>query len=542
MNSSPSDCVFSQHADTVAADVSGGTRAVIKCLAAGSIGVIVDHRAKRGNVIIDRTDRRRNQRSQAGVVVAAFVIAYGLSLSPAAVSEETASTPGSATPGDNAASAENNIPFAGNIEIKTRLDAPGKLMIAGEQMHASLLRRFYVAHGYQTVWDVHSAEARRLQQVVLQAADHGLDASLFHGAALGEHGPTLSLVDRDLLLSDAFLSYADALSRGALPIEDRVDDEDLVPEPVDIVATIDAAIAAPDPGAVIEALAPTSADYLEMRRAYAEYRAAATEPPAARGKLGRASPETAAAAERRARQLMVNLERLRWLPRHMPRDRVVVNAAIARLQLFRDDRPIFTTRVVVGEVDKQTPEFQSTIDDILLNPPWNIPRSIAQKEILPKLAADPGYLASHHMRFRSNGSIQQEAGPYSALGRLKFEMTDRYDVYLHDTPTKSLFLAAARMMSHGCVRVENPRTLAMLLLGQPVEVIDKGIASGRTARRALPTPMPVFIVYQTAYVESDGSIQFRADPYDRDDEIWRYLTRAHQPPMAQDSSAGQRKG
>ena len=123
------------------------------------------------------------------------------------------------------------------------------------------------------------------------------------------------------------------------------------------------------------------------------------------------------------------------------------------------------------------------IDSVLFNPPWNIPRSIAQKEILPKLSGDPNYLRNHHMRYRSNGSIQQEAGPYSALGRLKFEMSDRYDVYLHDTPTKSLFQATARMMSHGCVRVENPRNLAALLLGQGPEAIDKGIATGRTNRR-----------------------------------------------------------
>jgi murein L,D-transpeptidase YcbB/YkuD len=524
----------------VAADVSGGTLAVTKCLAAGSIGVIVDRRAKRGNVIIDRTDRRECVRSPASGAIAAFIIAYGLTLSPAAVSEETILTPSPAAPGDNAAVMENT-PFVGNTELKARLDAPGKLTVAGEQMHVALLRRFYIAHEYQTVWDAHSVVATQLRQVVLHAEDHGLDANLFHAGVLGEHAPPLTPVERDLLLSDAFLSYADALSRGALPIEDRVDDEDLTPEPVDIVATIDTAITEPDPAKVIEALAPVSIDYLEMRRAYAANRAAAGAP-ASRSKSGHASPETVATAERRARQLMVNLERLRWLPRHMPPDRVIVNAATARLQLFREDRPIFTTRVVVGEVDKQTPEFQSSIEDILFNPPWNIPRSIAQKEIMPKLAADPGYLTSHHMRFRSNGSIQQEAGPYSALGRLKFEMTDRYDVYLHDTPTKSLFLAAARMMSHGCVRVENPRTLAMLLLGQPGEVIDKGIAAGRTNRRALPAPMPVFIVYQTAFVESDGSMQFRADPYERDDEIWRYLTRAHEPSVAQDSGASQRKG
>jgi murein L,D-transpeptidase YcbB/YkuD len=279
-----------------------------------------------------------------------------------------------------------------------------------------------------------------------------------------------------------------------------------------------------------------------MRRAYAEYRAIALGAQAVRNKTVHPSPERAAAAEARVRQLVVNLERLRWLPRQIPQDRVVVNAALARLQLFRDDRPVFTTRVVVGETDKQTPELQSTINDVLFNPPWNIPRSIAQKEILPKLAADPGYLVSHHMRFRSNGAIQQEAGPYSALGRLKFEMNDRYDVYLHDTPTKSLFQSAARMMSHGCVRVENPRALAVMLLGQPMEAIDKGIAAGHTSRRALPVPMPIFIVYQTAYVESDGSIRFSGDPYERDSEISRYLTRAQPLPVAQDSPAGQRKG
>ena len=479
--------------------------------------------------------------SAAGVAAFAFVI-YGLALSRAAVCAETNSPASIDAPSLDTATPDPT-PFTGNPELKTRLDAPGKPTIAGERLHGWLLRRFYIAHGYQMVWDGHPEEANRLlRDAVLRAADHGLDPGLFHANTLGERGPNLSLVERDLLLSDAFLSYADALARGALPIEERMDDEDLTPEPVDIVAVIDAAVAAPDPATVIEALAPVSAEYETMRRAYAEYRATPGGTQGMRNKTVRTPPERAGAAEQRMRQLVVNLERLRWLPRQIPHDRVVVNAAIARLQLFRDDRPVFTTRVVVGETDKQTPEFQSTINDILLNPPWNIPRSIAQKEILPKLVADPGYLASHHMRFRSNGAIQQEAGAYSALGRLKFEMDDRYDVYLHDTPTKSLFQSAARMMSHGCVRVENPRTLAVMLLGQPMEAIDKGIAAGHTSRRALPAPLPVFIVYQTAYVEPDGSIQFRGDPYERDEEIWRYLTRVQQPPVAQDSPSGQRKG
>ena len=416
--------------------------------------------------------------------------------------------------------------------------------MAGERLRENLLRRFYVAHGYQTIWENYPAEARRLWTAVLRAGDHGLDPRLFHAAVLNDRGSPLPPIERDLLLSDAFLSYADALARGVLPIEERTDDEDLTPEPVDIVGVLDAAIAGPDPASLIEALAPSSAEYAVMRRAYAEYRAIADADNQTHAR-NRKVPELGwedlhTTAEKRARQLAINLERLRWLPRDIPPDRVVVNSAIARLQLFRNDRPVFTTRVVVGEIDKQTPELQSTINDVLFNPPWNIPRSIVQKEILPKLAADPDYLSRHHMRWRSGGSIQQEAGPYSALGRLKFEMTDRYDVYLHDTPLKSLFLSAERMMSHGCVRVENPRALAQLLLNQSAEAIDKGIALGYTNRRALATPLPIFIVYQTAYVEADGTIQFRSDPYERDDEIWQHLRPSKQP-LAVDSDTGQRK-
>ena len=146
------------------------------------------------------------------------------------------------------------------------------------------------------------------------------------------------------------------------------------------------------------------------------------------------------------------------------------------------------------------------------------------------------------MRFRSNGAIQQEAGAYSALGRLKFEMSDRYDVYLHDTPTKSLFQSAARMMSHGCVRVENPRALAVMLLGQSVEGIDKGIAAGHTTRRALPVPMPVFVVYQTAFLDSKGTVAFVPDAYQRDAEIWQHLQPLRQAPVAQQEQPAARRG
>jgi L,D-transpeptidase YcbB len=432
-------------------------------------------------------------------------------------------------------------PFVGNIELENRLDTAGRVTVAGQRVHEHLLRRFYNAHGYETVWNDHADAAAALWGAILRAGDQGLDPALFHTAILSGHWAALSPIERDLLLSDAFLSYADALARGAVPVGDRDDSEDLAPEPIDVVAALDKATAAPEPGKAVAALAPSSPEYLAMRQAYAAYQAIAEGGRGPGIGEARRPTESPADAQRRARQLAVNLERLRWLPRNMPADRLVVDTAAAQLQLFRNNRPVFTTRVVVGEFDKQTPELQSVVADVLFNPPWNIPRSIFEKEIQPKLAGDRHYLAEHHMRYRG-ASAQQEAGPYSALGRVKFEMNDRFDVYLHDTPEKWRFHAADRMMSHGCVRVENPRVLAALLLGQSPEMIDKAIDVNYTHGRALPKPVPVFIVYRTAVVESDGAIAFRGDPYQRDDDVWAYLNRAKQSPIAQDGGASQRKG
>jgi murein L,D-transpeptidase YcbB/YkuD len=445
-----------------------------------------------------------------------------------------ATDPADAAPAEAGAPLAPAQPFTGNAELKARLDAPGALVVAGEQLHPELLRRFYAAHDYRTVWDTRPQVATALTNAVLAAGAQGLDPALFHATALAEQSANLPPIDRELLLSDAFLYYADALARGAMPIEARFDDEDLAPEPTDAVAVLDAAISAPDPAKVITSVVPSAPEYQAMLRAYTRTEAAA----------GRdaAPPRTRAVAEKQLRQLAVNLERLRWLPRAMPADRVMVNTATQTLQLFRDDRPVFATRVVVGQPDWQTPEFETTIDSVLYNPPWNVPPSILAKEILPKLATDPDYLAEHHMRYRGPNRVQQEAGPYSALGRLKFEMDDRFDVYLHDTPQKEYFLRSARMLSHGCVRVQNPTALAALLLDIDAQQISKGIALGYTHRRELQTPMPVFVVYQTALVDADGSIRFLADAYQRDDDIWAHLTRARRLPMAQESVSSQRKG
>lgn len=436
-------------------------------------------------------------------------------------------------------------PAAPQTEIQARLDHSG-LAVAGEHLHVGLLRRFYAAHNYEPVWDSHQAQANALTQAVLRAADHGLDPDLFHAAVL-RNPATLSPTDRDLLLSDAFLSYADALARGIVPIEQRMDDEDLKPEPVDVAMALDSAMASADPAAAVEALAPNTPEYQALRQALRYYQSAAAAPanapgvhPAAGHPPGRApSP---AAYQSRIRDVAVNLERLRWLPRSMPADRVWVNTANAQLVLYRGNRPVFTTRVVVGETDKQTPEVQATINSVLFNPPWNVPRSIAAKEIYPKLAGDPDYLARHHMIVRKGGLIQQLPGEKSALGQVKFEMPNRFDVYLHDTPLKNLFSSDSRRRSHGCVRVQNPRELASLLLQRPIEAINQRIAVGHTNSVPLPEAVPVFFVYQTAFIGQNGALELRPDVYQRDGEIWEHLHRASQAPVAEGEQSGHRRG
>lgn len=406
-------------------------------------------------------------------------------------------------------------PYAGS-EIARLIDSPYRLIVFGEPLNIGLLRRFYARHGFEPVWTTREAQANALADAVLRAGDEGLSPELFH-ADLLRQAARLPPLDRELVLSDAFLSYADALARGAVPVERRGDDEALTPEPIDVAAALDAAIGSPDPAAAIEALAPTTPTYLALRQALESDRS------------GAAAGDGAAAS--RLRTIAVNLERQRWLPRQMPPDRVWVNAADERVVLYRDDRPVFTARVIVGQDvrENQTPEFSTMIDGVLFNPPWVVPEYIATQEILPKLRRDPNYLTRHRMVMRPDGLLQQLPGPHAGLGVLKFEMDNRFGVYLHDAPEKSLFARADRRISHGCIRVQNVRELAALLMQQPIDAIDQEIATGGTTRVNLPAPVPVFVVYETAFLDIDGTLQFRPDIYNRDAEIWAQLVPLRQP-------------
>ncbi|MCP3734888.1 L,D-transpeptidase family protein [Sphingomonas sp. RP10(2022)] len=222
-------------------------------------------------------------------------------------------------------------------------------------------------------------------------------------------------------------------------------------------------------------------------------------------------------ATARVRQIMANMERWRWLPQQLPKDRIQVNIAAAVLTVFDGDQPVMSMRAVTGRPGDETPMLSSTIHSVVINPPWNVPTSIATNELWPKEKKNPGYLRRNGFKVIGGTRLQQQAGDQSALGRYKFDFDNAFSVYLHDTPSRAKFASFSRLASHGCVRLEKPADLAELLLkGDPTwtpEGIAAAVDKGDTVRARLPKPVSVYLLYWTAFASGNGQMNFRDDPY-----------------------------
>ncbi|MET0362294.1 MAG: L,D-transpeptidase family protein [Sphingobium sp.] len=220
----------------------------------------------------------------------------------------------------------------------------------------------------------------------------------------------------------------------------------------------------------------------------------------------------------RVAAIMANMERWRWLPDQIPVDRVQVNIAAAVVTVFEGDRPVMSMRGVTGGPDNQTPMLTSTIRSIVVNPPWNVPASIAKRELFPKGRAALARQGYKIVKTPEGGErIIQPAGPNSALGRLKFDFDNPFAVYLHDTPSRAKFSSYDRLASHGCVRLERPVPLADRMLEGASELsggtVQDLIETGKTQRVSLPKPVSVYLLYWTAFASSNGTLGFRDDPY-----------------------------
>ncbi len=245
-------------------------------------------------------------------------------------------------------------------------------------------------------------------------------------------------------------------------------------------------------------------------------------------------------------QLRITLERLRWLPREFSNRYILVNIAGFNLVAIRNNMRVLDMRIVVGRDYRSTPSFNSRISHLVLNPYWNVPASIASKDLLPKQKHNPNHFASEGIRVFSDYHyeleldpdaidwhafsrsfpyvLRQEPGKKNALGTIKFMFPNPFSIYLHDTPSKSLFQRDIRTFSSGCIRLEKPLKLAEFVLGSSFEkanILEK-IDSGNTQTVYLPEPIPVYLLYLTAWSDEQGEVHFSADVYGRDKRALAY--------------------
>jgi murein L,D-transpeptidase YcbB/YkuD len=249
----------------------------------------------------------------------------------------------------------------------------------------------------------------------------------------------------------------------------------------------------------------------------------------------------------RIRQIELNLERWRWLPDNLGHRHIVVNTADFSLKVVENHSDVLRMRVVVGRPARRTPVFSSQMMYMVFNPYWNIPHTIAVEDILPKLQSDVDYLAKQNINVFKGWAdkaeqidpltvdwqrygetylpfrLRQEPGPNNALGQIKFIFPNKFAVYLHDTPQRSLFNFTQRDFSSGCIRLENARKLANYLLADesmwPPVKIQLKLQKGKRQVVRIPNPIPVHLIYMTSWVDKDNRLQFRDDIYDRDSDL-----------------------
>jgi murein L,D-transpeptidase YcbB/YkuD len=229
-------------------------------------------------------------------------------------------------------------------------------------------------------------------------------------------------------------------------------------------------------------------------------------------------------AEYRLGQIAANLERHRWMPRALGTRYIYVNVPAFHLTAYDKGEPALEMKVIVGEEyeDKATPVFSDSMETVVFRPYWNVTPDIQAKEIEPKLASDPGYLAENDMEYWNDGGvrrIRQRPGDKNSLGFVKFLFPNDFNIYLHDTPAPELFKEDVRAFSHGCIRVEKPGELAQWVLGWDATRVEQSMREGGDNRSVkLPKKIPVYIVYGTAYLR-DGQLHFGNDLYHRDDQL-----------------------
>ncbi len=235
--------------------------------------------------------------------------------------------------------------------------------------------------------------------------------------------------------------------------------------------------------------------------------------------------------DKREQQIIINLNRMQWMPAMQDANYITVNIPDFILYAFENNAKAFEMPVVVGKEGTHTTMFNGNLDQIVFSPYWNIPASIVRNEILPKMKADSGYLKSKHMEIVGKDdtlpTIRQLPGQDNALGKVKFLFPNRYDIYFHDTYAKDIFKKDVRAVSHGCIRLADAEKMANYLLRNnnawTPEKIHAAMNSGKEQYVKLNPAMPVTITYFTAWVDETGQLNFRDDVYSNDKKIFQMM-------------------
>lgn len=390
------------------------------------------------------------------------------------------------------------------------------------------VRTFYAGSRDRVVWvDTRgrsTADARRALRHLRAAGDDGLSAEDYGAADLEREAdaidaaPDFSAVDLagfDVGMTRSMLRYFRHLHLGRANPRALGFHLDHAAEPHDFPAVLQSALASHDLTAAIEDLRPPFVQYRELRQALKEFKQ--------RG-------------DAKAEQLELALERLRWLPDLAGRRLIVINIPMFQLWAWTDRRsdgiPELDMAVITGRARAtKTPVFAADLRSVVLNPYWNVPESIANGEILPAMRRDPNYLEKHHMEIVEAGSrtrIRQLPGPWNALGRIKFDLPNPFDVYMHGTPAVELFNRARRDFSHGCVRLSDPLALAEWVLHGEADWTRARIAAeietGKTQTISVQDRPVVVMFYVTAAIDpKTHAVRFSEDVYGHDARLAAWL-------------------
>ena len=366
-------------------------------------------------------------------------------------------------------------------------------------------QRFYRQTGYQLAWSDGRrprGDAEALIRAIRAADQDGLDPVDYHAADLEAARAAFTrehAIDFDLRASYAYLRVAWDLTHGTVDPEDVDPQWHATPRNVDLHNALQSAIGTGAVEQSLHDLAPASAQYQGLKHQLA---------------LARSRGDEAA-----VQRIAMNMERWRWLPDDLGPRYILVNIPAYRLDAIEDGRSVLDMKVVTGKKDSPTPVLADKMTTVVFSPYWNIPSDIAQKEIAPKSEQDPDYLAKQHIEVDDKGRYRQLPGPGNSLGRVKFLFPNHYNVYLHDTPAQALFNRIERDFSHGCVRLDEPEALARYVLRDQTEwtpeKIAAAMATGTEQAVKLKQPLPIYLVYFTAW-EEDGGLKSVADVYGLD--------------------------